>query len=190
MIENFLNSLDIPKLSEEEKQSCEGKISLEECEIILESFKENKSPESDGIPIEFYKRCWDIIKKPFIECVNESFVRGEMSNTQKKAAMTLIEKKGKDRCFSENWRPISLLNVNAKIMSKVIAARVKDVLPNVIHSNQTGYVKDRYIGETVRSIFDIMELTDAGNIPGLLIFIDFQKASDNLEWDFLLKCRP
>ena len=188
LIENFLNSLDIPKLSEEEKQSCEGNISLEECETILESFKENKSPGSDGIPIEFYKRCWDIIKKPFIECVNESFVSGEMSNTQKKAVITLTEKKGKDRRFIENWRPISLLNVDAKIMSKVIAARIKEVLPNVIHSNQTGYVKDRYIGETVRSIFDIMELTDAENIPGLLIFIDFQKAFDTLEWDFLLKC--
>ena len=64
LIENFLNSLDIPKLSEEEKQSCEGNISLKECETILESFKENKSPGSDGIPIEFYKRCWDITKKP------------------------------------------------------------------------------------------------------------------------------
>ena len=110
-----------------------------------------------------------------------------MSNTQKKAVITLIEKKGKDRCFIENWRPISSLNVDAKIMSKVIAARVKEVLPNVIHRNQTGYVKDRYIGETVRSIFDIMELTDAENIPGLSIFIDFQKAFDTLEWDFLLK---
>ena len=186
MIDNFLNNLEIQKLSDNEKQSCEGNISLEECEIILNSFKENKSPGSDGIPIEFYKRFWNVIKKPFIECVNESFEKGEMSNTQKKAIITLIEKRGKDRCFIENWRPISLLNVDAKIMSKVIAARIKDVLPNIIHNNQTGYVKDRYIGETVRSLLDIMEFTDIENIPGLLIFIDFQKAFDSLEWDFLL----
>ena len=81
-----------------------------------------------------------------------------------------------------------MINVDSKIMSKFIAARIKQVLPNVIHSNQTGYIKDQYIGETVRSIFDIMELTDAENIPGLLIFIDFQKPFDTLEWDFLLKC--
>ena len=68
-----------------------------------------------------------------------------MSNTQKKAVITLIEKKGKDRCFIENWRPISLLNVDAKIMSKVIAARIKEVLANVIHSNQTGYVKHNLV---------------------------------------------
>ena len=80
---------------------------------------------------------------------------------------------GKDRTLIENWRPISLVNVDAKIISKVIAARVKNVLLNITHHNQTGYVKDRYIGETVKSIFDIMEFTDNENIPGILIFIDF-----------------
>ena len=72
-----------------------------------------------------------------------------MSRSQKQAVITLIEKKGKDRLLLENWRPISLVNVDAKIMSKVIATRIKNVLRNIIHHNQTGYVKDRYIGETV-----------------------------------------
>ena len=67
-----------------------------------------------------------------------------MSNTQRKALITLIEKQGKDRTLMENWRPISLINVDAKIISKVIAARVKNVLPSIIHHNQTGYVKDHY----------------------------------------------
>ena len=66
-------------------------------------------------------------------------------------------------------------------MSKVIATRIKNVLPNIIHHNQTGYVKDRYIGETVRSVFDVMDSTLKENVPGLLIFIDFQKAFSCLE---------
>ena len=68
-------------------------------------------------------------------------------------------------------------------MSKVIASRLKNVLPSIIHHNQTGFIKDRYIGETVRSIFDIMEFTLKENIPGLMIFLDFQKAFDSVEWD-------
>lgn len=72
-------------------------------------------------------------------------------------------------------------------MSKVVANRLKKVLP-CIHYNQTGYVQDRYIGETVRSIFDIMEFTVNENVPGMLIFIDFQKAFDSLEWDFIFGC--
>ena len=75
-------------------------------------------------------------------------------------------------------------------MSKTIAIRVKNVFPYIIHQNQTGYVKDRYIGETVRSIFDIMEFTDTENVPGILIFIDFKKAFNTLEWSYmyLLRC--
>ena len=67
-IEAFLNSLNIPKLSEEQRQSCEGRISTEECRTIIETFQNNKSPGNDGLPIEFYKSCWDLISKPFIDC--------------------------------------------------------------------------------------------------------------------------
>ena len=112
-----------------------------------------------------------------------------MSVSQKPAVITLIEKKGKDRSSLENWRPISLLNVDTKIMTKVLAARIKEVLPSIIHHNQTGCIKDRFIGETIRSIFDIMDFTLNENTSGLIIFIDFHKAFDSLvEWGFLYKC--
>ena len=73
-------------------------------------------------------------------------------------------------------------------MSKVLATRIKNVLPNIIHHNQSGFVKDRYIGETVRSIFDLMDFTLKENIPGLMIFIDFHKAFDSVEWNYLVSC--
>ena len=187
-IKKFLNKLTIPQLSEEMKQSCEGAITMEECKSSLESFQNNKSPGNDGIPIEFYKTCWNLICDPFMDCAIESFEKEEMSNSQKQAVITLIEKTGKDRTLLENWRPISLLNVDAKIISKVIANRIRNVLPNIIYHNQTGYVKDRFIGETIRSILDVMEFTKKENLPGLLIFIDFQKAFDTLEWNFLSQC--
>ena len=102
--------------------------------------------------------------------------------------ITLIEKKGKDRSLLENRRPISLVNVDAKIISKVLATRIRNVLPSLIHHSQSGFVKDRFIGETVRSIFDLMEFSLKENIPGLMIFIDFHKAFDSLEWSFLFSC--
>ena len=187
-IVKFLENLNIPQLTEEQMLSCEGKISAEECYNILDSFQINKTPGNDGIPVEFYKVLWSIISDPFLKCVNESFEKGEMSCSQKQAVITLIEKKGKDRSYIENWRPISLVNVDTKVMSKVIATRIKNVLPNIIHHNQTGYVKDRYIGETIRSVFDIMDFTAKKSIPGLMIFIDFEKAFDNVEWEFLRYC--
>ena len=89
-----------------------------------------------------------------VESFNEAFNKKEMSASQRKAIITLIEKKDKDRCFLENWRPISLINVDSKIASKVISARIIKVLPTIIHFNQTGYVKDRYTGEAAKSILD------------------------------------
>ena len=186
-ISSFLNDLNIPQLSEEQKNSCEGLISQEECSELLDSFQSNKSPGNDGIPAEFYRKFWPLISESFIRCANECFEKGEMSCSQKQAVITLLEKSGKDRALLENWRPISLVNVDTKIMSKVIAARVKKVLPSIIHYNQTGYVKDRFIGEAIRSIFDIMDFTAKENIPGLLLFIDFQKAFDSVEWEFLIE---
>ena len=186
--EHFLNNLNIPSLTEQQRLSCEGKITSSECAKALETFQLNKAPGNDGIPVKFYKTFWSLISDPFIRCANECFEKGEMSSSQKQAVISLIEKKGKDRSFLENWRPISLVNVDAKIMSKVLATRIKNVLPDIIHHNQSGFVKDRYIGETVRSIFDIMDFTLKENIPGLMIFIDFHKAFDSVEWNYLVTC--
>jgi len=186
--EVFLNNLNIPRLTDEQTFSCEGQITEEECVKALQSFQCNKAPGNDGIPVEFYNKFWAIVSEPFINCVNECFNKGEMSHSQKQAVITLIEKKGKDRSLLENWRPISLVNVDAKIISKVLATRIKNVLPSIVHHNQTGFVKDRYIGETVRSIFDLMDFSLKENIPGLMIFIDFHKAFDSLEWNFLFSC--
>ena len=116
-------------------------------------------------------------------------MKKEMSPSQRQAVITLIEKQDKDRTYLENWRPISSTNVDAKIASKVIATRIVKLLPEIIHSNQTGYVLGRgYIGEAARSILDIMDYTKTYDIPGLLLFIDFEKASDSLEWNFMFKC--
>ena len=166
--EIFFNSLNIPCLTDEQKVSCEGSITEEECVKALQSFQGNKAPCNNGLPIEFYSKFWAIISKPFINCVKEIFTSGEMSRSQKQAVITLIEKRGKDRSLLENLRPISLVNADGK--------------------KQSGFVKDRFKGETVRSIFDLMEFSLKENIPGLMIFIDFQKAFDSLEWNFLFCC--
>ena len=138
---------------------------------------------------------WDSIGNILVECFNESFAIGEMSSAQRQAVIALIEKKDQDRCDLKNWRPISLLNVDAKIALKVIAERMKRLLPELIHDNQSGYIPGRWIGENIRSILDIMQYTQSKKLPGLLLFIGFEKAFDNLQLDYLncwlqlFKCR-
>ena len=79
-------------------------------------------------------------------------------------------------------RPILLLNVDYKILTKVIAKRIEKTLPKIINPERTGYVKGRYIGENIRLIQDVMFLTKRFNMPGIAIFLDFRKAFDTIKF--------
>ena len=166
-------------------RSCEGAISVNECVEVLKSFPNGKSPGNDGIPTEFYKCFWPQLSPLLVEVYNESFQAKKLPLSQTQAVISLLEKKDSDRTLLKNWRPISLLNVDYKIMSKVIAYRVKKVLTELIHTDQTAYVKGRFIGENIRLIEDVLYYTDQSNMSGVLLCIDFEKAFDSLNWDFV-----
>ena len=187
VLDQFLGNPNIAAFSVEERLSCEGEITTEECVKALDTFDNGKTPGNDGIPVEFYKTFWNSVGLFMTEVFNHSFELGQMSNSQKQAVVTLIDKKRKDRMFLENWRPISLINVDSKIATKVIANRIKNVLPGIIHSNQSGFMKGRFIGETARSILDIIAHTESSKLPGVLLFIDFEEAFDSIEHNFLYK---
>ena len=118
---------------------------------------------------------------------NYALDRGQMNITQKQEIIKVIPKKKKDKSYLENWRPLTLLNVDYKIATKTIAHRIAKVFPKLISEDQTGFVKGRYIGQNIRLIQDIMEVTESENIHGIALFIDFKKAFDTLDWNFLFK---
>ena len=142
---SFLHKPEIPKLTVEKKYICEGKLSVKECFDCLQSFENNKSPGNDGLTAEFYKTFWNSVGGILVDSLNCAYDLGELSNSQKQAIIKLIEKKEKDKQKICNWRPISLINVDAKVGSKAIATRLQRVLPDIIHHNQNAYVKGRSI---------------------------------------------
>jgi len=183
----FIENGNIPKLDDNLKNICDSPVTLAECENIIKTFQKSKTPGNDGLPIELYIAFWDLLGPSLLDCYSTSYALEELSVSQRQAVITLLEKKNKDRLLLKNWRPISLLNVDYKIISKVIATRIKSVLPNLIHPDQSGYVDGRNIGETIRAIDDIIHYADMENIPGLLLFLDFEKAFDSINWKFMLE---
>ena len=147
----------------------------------------NKSPGSDGLPAEFYKVFWEDIKQFLLSALNFAHAKGCLSITQRRGLVTLVPKKNKPANFLKNWRPITLLNCDYKIAAKSIANRMKKILPKIINNDQTGFLKDRFIGENIRLIDSIINYTNLEQIPGLLLFIDFEKAFDSIEWSFIEK---
>ena len=105
-----------------------------------------------------------------------------MSITQRRGIVKLIPKKDAEPYLIKNWRLISLLNCDYKIAAKAIANRLKQVLPKLIDNDQTGFLKGRSIAENIRLIDGIIKYTAEKSIPGLLLFLDFEKAFDTVEW--------
>ena len=183
--DKFLHNPEIPYLDINLKESCEGPLTADECLKVLKTCKNNKSPGNDGLSYEFYLQFWDILKQPLVESFNYSYIKSEMSISQRQALITLIDKKGKDRLYIKNWRPISLLNNDYKIASKAIAFRLKNVLQHLIHSDQSGFVNKRNISFALRTVLDIMENTEKNNKNGILLLVDFEKAFDTVSHAFL-----
>ena len=172
-------------LCREDSMSCDGCLTLDECSNSLLSLSDNKSPGSDGLSTNFYKKFWHLIGNFVVDALNFSYLNHHLSAEQSRGIITLILKPQKDSTFLKNYRPITLLNTDYKIGAKAIAARLKAVIPGLIGTNQTGFLPGRFIGENVRYILDIIDYSISNNIPGFLLLVDFEKAFDKLEWSFI-----
>ena len=111
---SFFKNINLQALTNGKALECEG--------IISES---DKSPGNDGITKEFHEFFWDDIKNSLSDSIRKSFISGKLSTSQKQAVIKLIEKKDRDKRLIKNWRLITLLNIDAKLISKIIAVRLK-----------------------------------------------------------------
>ena len=149
-INNFLNTLDIPKLSTDQIILCDIELTEKDWYDSMKNMENDKSPQNDGLTKQFYVTFWDDNKATFISSLKQSKERKEYSISQRQAIIKLTEKKDRDKRYIKNWRPISLLNVDIKILSKALAKRLKEVLPCLISAQQTTYVQTRNIGKSGR----------------------------------------
>ena len=183
----FFENLNLPQLNKVELEELERPVTKEECFETLKLSSKGKCPGSDGFTVEFYLHFWSILGEDMVQSFNQALTYGHLNIIQKQGIIKVVPKKRKNKLYLENWRPISLLNIDYKIVTKTIAGRISKLLPKVIHEDQSGYVKGRNIGQNIRLIKDIMKITALGNIPGMAIFIDFKKAFDSVDWNFLAK---
>ena len=183
----FFSKTNQNMLTPEDKEKCEGLLTKEECLQALKDMSLKKTPSSDGLPVEFYKVFWSDISDHLLNALNYAYHKGQLSVNQKRGVIKLIPKKDAEPYYEKNWRPITLLNCDYKITAKAIANRLKNVISKIINNDQTGFLKGRFIGENIRLIDGIINHTESNNIPGLLLFLDFEKAFDTVEWPFIWK---
>ena len=130
-------------LSEESKQHCEGLLSVKECLEASNGMAKEKTPGTDGLPCEFYKAFWKDIGETLTEALNFSYQTRKLAVSERRGIVKRIPKKDADPNLIKNWRPLTLLNCDYKIASKVIANRIKMVLPELISEDQSRFIKKK-----------------------------------------------
>ena len=107
-----------------------SKYFLAEVKSILKTMSRNKAPGNDGLPVEFYLAFFELLGPLLTDCINQNYEEGNLTNSQRQAVVSLFEKPSNNRQI-KNWRPISLINVDAKVISKILATRLQ-VLFNML----------------------------------------------------------
>lgn len=168
------------------RENCEGPVTRDELTRAIGKMHRNKAPGSDGLTVEFYVYFWDIIANDLVKIFNSCYLREEMTTTQRLAILRLLFKKG-EKTDIKNWRPISLLNTDYKILATAISRRLRPTLEEVIHEDQTCSIPNRTIYQNLQRLRDIAHLATTKNSNLILINLDQEKAFDRVNRDFLFK---
>ena len=186
-IDKYLHDTRLHNILNENDQSrCDGILSKDECEVAIKGLKKNKSPGLDGITAEFYQKFGGLIIDILINSFNESYTNIELSGSQRQSILSLIYKKNEKERLS-NYRPITIANTDYKILAFILSNRVHKILDKIISTDQSGFMKKRFIGHNIRLIQDVIDYAQRHKTKGLLLFLDFEKAFDSVEWPTMLK---
>eukprot|EP00253_Pinus_taeda_P013241 PITA_13241 len=161
-------------------------IQLHEVDTAVRNLKAGKAPGPDGFTSDFFHHFWDLIQIEVWQLVEESRALRWMYPGLNATFLALIPK-SEEANKPEKYRPIALCNITYKIVSKVIANRLKPLLPLLISPEQSGYVEGRQITDGIILTHEILHSLKQSKKPGMLLKIDLSKAFDSVSWIYIQK---
>lgn len=174
------------RCSEEECSLLEAQVTVEEIRKVVFAMPSNKSPGPDGFPCEFFKTTWPIVAQDFTIAVQSVFRFGFLPKGVNSTILALVPKKT-DSVQMRDFRPIACCNVLYKVVSKILANRLKLILPRVISECQSAFVKGRLLMENVLLATELVKNYHKETVsPRCVMKLDISKAFDSVQWCFVL----
>lgn len=178
----------LPKLCEADRDTCEGLLTKDDCVHAINLMADGKSPGLDGLPKEFYQRFFYLFGSDFVTMINSCFLHyGVLPPSMRHAVITLLCKDQQNSHLLQNWRPISLLNVDYKICAKVISLRLRTVLSSIISIHQTCAVPGRSIADNLHLFRNIIDYVNQKSLRLAFVNIDQEKAFDRVDHNYMFR---
>jgi hypothetical protein len=175
------------RLNADHKKWCDEKFSTAEVKEALDQMHPLKAPGPDGLPALFFQKYWHIVGEEVQSLVLRILNEGESPESINKTYIALIPK-CKNPVSPKHFRPISLCNVVLKLVTKVIANRLKPILPEIIDEEQSAFVQGRLITDNAliaMECFHWMKKKTKGKKGLMALKLDMAKAFDRIEWPFV-----
>ena len=185
MAEKLIDENISTTLTSEERDVLEHPITFKELTEALKKMKKGKSPGSNGYTACFFKYFWRKLGPFLYRAFLFSFNNGKTLPSHREGIITMIPKAGRSPDSIKGWRPITLLNVDFKIISAAVTARLQSVADKLIDESQTAYIKGRFIGENTRLVYDVINHLLERKDSGMILSADFEAAFDSISWRFL-----
>ena len=140
-MDRFLERFNLSRLNQEEMEIIKNPITSIEVEAVIKNLPKNKSPGPDGFTGEFYQTFREELMPILLKLFQKTADEGALPNSFYEATITLIPKPDKDNTHkTENYRPVSLMSIDAKILNKILANRIQQHIKKFIHHYQVGFI--------------------------------------------------
>lgn len=172
------------RLTNEQRDEQAGSFTMSELESVMKKMKKNSSPGSDGLTTEFYIQCWDFMRHDLLLVFNEISATRCLPLSMTQALITLLFKNKGSKTDLNNWRAISLCNVDYKMLTGMMSARIERYLTELIHPDQSCGISGRNSSDQLIYIQDIMDHIQRHGGRAFVYGLDLKAAFDNVEHEY------